>query len=126
MESQQTTIDALNARTAAYDVEIERLNGVVAKLRHDLVAAQEESATALAKAEKQRVEDLAKLRHEADEVIGLLKSQAVTYENRWKAQNTYIAVLESQASGEVQQAIASSRRAELAADIATLQARYHG
>jgi len=133
-EELQATIDALNARTAAYDVQIVELHQQIAQLKSDIIAEKESSATALHDAEEKRVSDLAKLKIESDaafnqmstkaqDVINQLSQMNKALDERWQAQNAYVIALENQSVGDVRAALIAFRDAETRVQIEALSAK---
>lgn len=133
-EELQETIDALNARTAAYDVQIVELQQQIAQLKSDIVTEKESSATALHDAEEKRVSDLATAKSESDaafnqmsakaqDVINQISRMNKALDERWQAQNAYVIALENQSVGDVRAALIAFRDAETRVQIETLSAK---
>ncbi|CAB4191723.1 hypothetical protein UFOVP1229_107 [uncultured Caudovirales phage] len=133
-EELQATINALNARTAAYDVQIVELQQQITQLKSDIVAEKESSATALHESEEKRVADLATAKSESDAAFNQMSAKAQDVINqisrlnkaldeRWQAQNTYVIALENQSVGEVRAALIAFRDAETRVQIEALSAK---
>lgn len=90
----QATIDALNARTAAYDVQVIELRQQVSQLQQQLEEERESSRRSLIDVEER------------------LTALNVALNDRWQAQNAYVIALEKQAVGEVRAALIEFRDAE--------------
>lgn len=133
--SDQETIAKLNQRTADYDVEIERLNGLLADMQHHIDALAEAKAN-LTKAN----ETIEKLTAENQKMLAdgnalFANSQALAKQVQnlqaengklstlYTAQNNYVIALEHQACDEVARTLSDLSKAQLELQIVQLQAR---
>lgn len=116
IERLQTTIDELNAKTAANDVTIADLEHRLVMARHELDVRVERELETIRQTADRHAAEIERLRADAAAQVG-----------RWSAlyqtQDALVRALEAHAPDDVKAAMESFRRAELAVQLEQLRAR---
>lgn len=122
VEELQATIDALNARTAAYDVQITDLQQQLLDAQHAIDVAREDCAKQIFEAEESHNAKAKQLI--ADANAGLNSAQAMVdlFRRRWETQNVYVVALEQQSTEGIAEAIKQHESAKRAVEIERLKA----